>query len=131
MTMAFARSQYRQTEQKNIGVPDDPHEIVLVTLKELEKSLNILALSQRDGHPLGERPMTRAFTALYILQSSLDFERGGEVAASLFRVYEYCRAQVSKAFKREEDANLTQAAESITSLVDAWTRIGAGSSGTS
>jgi len=66
----------------------------------------------------------RCFTAIYILQSSLDFEKGGELAGSLFQVYEYARLQVLSAFKRDETADLDQARIAIEGIKSAWTEIG-------
>jgi len=123
MTMAFARSQYRRTEDTAVRDVDDPHHIILITMRELEKSLRILDAAKKAGVAYADRSMTRSFTALYILQSSLDFERGGEMATSLFRVYEYCRQQVTLAFRRDDSAALDKAAEAISGLVDAWSRI--------
>jgi flagellar protein FliS len=67
--------------------------------------------------------MNRAFTAIYILQSSLDFEQGGEIATNLFQVYEYCRLKVVAAFRRDPDASLTQAANYISDILQAWDSI--------
>lgn len=123
MSFVDARAQYRRAEA---GVPlvlDHPHQIIQVTLRELEKSLTVLAHAVAQGQPLPDSHMNRAFTALYILQSSLDFEQGGEIATNLFQVYEYCRLKVVAAFRREPDASLTEAAAYIHEIVQAWDSI--------
>ena len=123
MTFANARSQYRQADTGNLMAVEDPHEIILVTLRELERSLRVLSASQAAGSLYPDIHLNRAFTALYILQSSLDFERGGEIATTLFQVYEFCRLQVAEAFSRSAIAQLPQAAECIAGLVLAWSQI--------
>lgn len=123
MTFLDARSKYRRTETGEMRAPDDPYGIVLVTLRELERSLRALALASPGPYPALH--VNRAFTAIYILQSSLDFDRGGEVAVNLFRVYEFCRLRVAEAFRREASPRLGDAAEHIASLVGAWEQMGA------
>ena len=124
MTMSYARSHYRNTDRSGIREITDPHQVIFVTLRELEKSLRVLCAAKSAGHPYNDRHLTRAFTALYVLQTSLDFERGGDVAESLFRVYEYCRAQVERAFRREPEAALDTATEAIAGLAETWSQIG-------
>ena len=123
MTAMFARDQYRKADQAGVLEVDDPHELILVTMRELERALRTLAAARTQGRPYGESALNRAFTAIYILQSSLDFEKGGEVATSLFQVYEYCRMQVVAAFRREEVTLLAEAATDIADLMSAWTEI--------
>ena len=124
MTFENARSSYRRIETAKQVEPTDPHEIIGVTLRELEKSLRILATAQEAGRPFPSQHLNRAFTAIYILQSSLDFNQGGDIATNLFQVYEYCRLQVADAFARKEGVNLAACAEHIGGILTAWDQIG-------
>lgn len=123
MTFVNARSTYRRAENSTNLDNADPHEIVVVTLTELEKSLAVLAKAAETGAAYSPHHLNRAFTAIYILQSSLDHEKGGEVATNLFQVYEYCRLQVSDAFSRKPDVKLATCRENIAALLDAWRQI--------
>jgi flagellar protein FliS len=73
---------------------------------------------------------SNAFTAIYILQSSLDFTRGGEIAENLFRVYEYCRQQMLKAFSRKTDHNLDTCVVLLDEIIRSWEDIRESKSGT-
>jgi flagellar protein FliS len=121
MTFLDARSQYRRADAGEVLAVESPHGIILVTLRELERSLRVLAASEAGACPAAH--LNRAFTAIYILQSSLDFDRGGEVAVNLFRVYEYCRLRVAEAFRREPAPRMTEAADHIAALIAAWEQI--------
>jgi flagellar protein FliS len=120
MSFVDARAQYRRAEAGAPVVLDNPHQIIQVTLRELEKSLTVLSHAMAQGQTLPDSHLNRAFTAIYILQSSLDFEQGGEIATNLFQVYEYCRLKVVSAFRREPDATLTEAATYIREILQAW-----------
>ncbi|OUD10201.1 flagellar biosynthesis protein FliS [Marivivens niveibacter] len=124
MTFANARSSYRKAETIKPVEPTDPHEIIGVTLRELEKSLRVMAAAKANGGAYPSQHVNRAFTAIYILQSSLDFDKGGEIATNLFRVYEFCRLQVAEAFAKNPDAQLEQGAEHIAGILSAWDEIG-------
>jgi len=41
-----------------------------------------------------EQHFERALSSIYFLQKCLDFEKGGDLAKNLFKVYEYCRVQI-------------------------------------
>lgn len=125
MTIALARSRYRQAEA--VGQPriEDPHAVIAVTLAELTRALDVLAAAISAGRPLPSEPSTRALTAIYILQSSLDFEKGGDIAMSLFELYEYARLQVLKA-GRGEAQELDAARAAIADILSAWRQIAPG-----
>lgn len=124
MTFLDARAQYRRTEAGEALAVESPHGIILVTLRELEKSLRVLAAAEPErSYPA--QHVNRAFTAIYILQSSLDFDKGGEISANLFSVYEYCRLRVAEAFRREPAPKLVECAEHIAGILSAWQEMGA------
>lgn len=124
MNVSVARSKYRQMEAAAAPEIESPYKVVLVTLTELEKSLAVLIAAKSADRDMPPDHFNRCFTAVYILQSSLDFEKGGELAGSLFQVYEYARLQVLSAFKRDETADLDQARIAIEGIKSAWTEIG-------
>ena len=75
MNYAFARDQYRKSKNAALSSLSDPHEMIGLTLKELSRSLNAL---QNDNLTEEQRNLhlSKGFTAVYILQTSLDFEKG-------------------------------------------------------
>lgn len=124
MTFASARSTYRQTGNSGVNVPDDPHQIVRVILSELEKSLNVMKASNEAGTEYPPEHVNKALRAIYLLQSSLDFEKGEDIAVSLFELYEYCRQNILAAFRKEDGADIAGSADAISGILDAWTEIG-------
>jgi flagellar protein FliS len=123
MTFLDARAQYRRTEAGEALAVESPHGIILVTLRELERSLRVLAAAEPD-RTYPAQHVNRAFTAIYILQSSLDFDKGGDISTNLFRVYEYCRLRVAEAFRREPAPKLVECADHIANLLSAWQEMG-------
>lgn len=124
MTVSVARSRYKQMDAAAAPEIESPYKVVLVTLTELDKSLAVLVNAKANDRRLPDDHINRCFTAIYILQSSLDFEKGGDLANSLFQVYEYCRVQVLNAFRNDETADLSQAQAAIEGIRSAWVTIG-------
>jgi flagellar protein FliS len=124
MNVALARSKYRQTEKAASPEVESPYQVILVTLTELEKSFSVLIEARKQERTISDEHINRCFTAIYILQSSLDFEKGGELATTLYQLYEYCRQQVLAVFRREQDAKLDEAREAIAGILSAWSEIG-------
>lgn len=125
MTAALARNMYRKADAVAARAVNQPYDVVQITLRELTRSLGVLAHSQDAGRKYPSEQVNRALTAIYILQSSLDFEEGGEIALDLFQLYEFVRFHVLKAFRGEDDARLQDAASVMNDIMDAWTGIGA------
>jgi flagellar secretion chaperone FliS len=120
MSYLDARSQYRRAADNALPETATPHQIVAITLRELHKSLTVLAAAQRDGQRYPNAHVTKAMTAIYVLQSSLDFEQGGEIATNLFQVYEFTRLQLVAAFQREREVQISQALSYIGDILSAW-----------
>lgn len=122
MNYAFARNQYKRSTRAGLTGLSDPHEMISLTLQELSRCLATLQLENLDPEKR-KTSVSKAFTAVYILQTSLDFEKGGDIAKNLFTVYEYCRAQLQKAMKFDETAKIDACANVINDIIDAWTDI--------
>lgn len=119
MNYVLARSQYSESQKAQISDLSDPHEIVLITMKELRKSLAALALNPKRS-AINSRHYTKAFTAVYILQSSLNFDQGGEIAINLFRLYEYFRQQLTTTFSGKSEHQLDQCVMLLDEIIEAW-----------
>ena len=64
----------------------------------------------------------RAQAIVHELLVTLDTDRGGEVAANLVRLYEFCFDQLVQANIRKEPTPLAAVTEVLTGLRDAWER---------
>ena len=65
----------------------------------------------------------KSLTIIYSLQTSLDFEKGGEISNNLFRIYEYSRQQLISDLKSGKPKGVTNAIAIITEIADAWNQI--------
>jgi flagellar protein FliS len=114
---------YKKTQASAVPELNDVHDLIHVTLKELHRSLAVLNERPAFGSDVHNNHASRALTAVYVLQVSLDFERGGDIATNLFKLYEYCRNQLVAATTKDENADIATALAVVSELLDAWKRI--------
>jgi len=69
--------------------------------------------------------LSRAFAILAELQSTLNMEQGGEIAASLDALYTYATGRLSDYNVRSERGALDEVVRLLTPLRDAWSEIAA------
>ena len=124
MSFAFARSRYRQADTMVQEAAQEPYDVVFVTLRELNRALVVLAEARKNGRTAPSDHVNRALTAIYILQSSLDFENGGEIANDLFQLYEFARFHVLSSLRGDAEARLDEAAGAMGEILTAWQQIG-------
>ena len=101
---------YKISEESSYAVKDKPA-VVSAILMELNRSMHIVAdkiertkkwKPSEDDIKLKNKHFTKALTAIYSLQVSLNFDDGGNnIAVKLFQLYEYCRQQLIKCFKEQ------------------------------
>ena len=100
---------YKISEESSYAVKDKPA-VVSAILMELKRSMNIVAdkiETTKEWKPtegdikLKNKHFTKALTAIYSLQVSLNFDDGSDsIAIKLFQLYEYCRQQLIKGFSK-------------------------------
>ena len=116
-----------QKAYQNNSVPnpqiDDAHGAVSVCLETLLHNLKVLADKPPHGSELFNRVSSKCLTAIYILQTSLDFEKGAVIAENLFKLYDYVKFQVIANSKRSEDADIAQAVSIISEIYGSWKTI--------
>ena len=118
MNVALARNIYNQTKAKTSLQKSDGYEAVKYALKQVSESME--KLQSYPDPELKEKCTERALSSIYFLQKCLDFEKGGELAVKLFKVYEYCRKQIIQFCIVDSNVNLKQAILFINTIYEGW-----------
>ena len=104
----------------------DPHKIIEEILKDLKKNMETLAYSL-DNEPvvssIKSNSFSKSLTAIYILQSSLNFEVGKEIAENLYNIYEFCKDGIMKGFTNRDSKLVYEAIPPIDEILDGWKQI--------
>jgi flagellar protein FliS len=120
-----ARVRYQNVDLTSRIESASPHGLVAILFDELLKALDAMAAAARRKD-FGQRGMkqTRALSILHGLESSLDFETGGEIAQSLATIYAEARRLIIAA-GRDNDADLVvRAREMLHQISSAWETLG-------
>jgi flagellar protein FliS len=102
---------------------DDAHGAITVCLETLLHNLNVLSEKPAIGSEIFNKVSSKCLTAIYILQSSLDFEKGASIAENLFKLYEYVKYQIIATSKKDDEANLEQAVMIVAEISETWKSI--------
>ena len=125
--MAYNAASEAYKKAENIGLAEvtNPHEIVQTLFNELIKSMRLFEKSFIDqkSSEIRSSSFARSLTIIYSLQTSLDFEKGGEISNNLFRIYEYSRQQLIKDLKNGKPDGVINAIHIIKEIADAWNQI--------
>ena len=104
----------------------DPHKIIEEVLKDLKKNMETLAYSI-DNEPvvssIKSNSFSKSLTAIYILQSSLNFEDGKEIAENLYNIYEFAKDGIMKGFTKRDSKLVYDAIPPIEEILDGWKQI--------
>ena len=104
----------------------DPHKIIEEVLKDLKKNMETLAYSI-DNEPvvssIKSNSFSKSLTAIYILQSSLNFEDGKEIAENLYNIYEFCKDGIMKGFTKRDSKLVYDSIPPIDEILDGWKKI--------
>lgn len=118
---------YANSEREARVESEDPHALVGVLFDELVRAMHLflkhIAKESCDADARSNS-LSRALTIIYSLQSSLNFDQGGEVAENLFRLYEYARQQLLNSSKTDDPAGVELAVSSLEEIRDAWQQMG-------
>lgn len=117
-----ASDQYGQIELNARIANASPHGLVMILFEELLKSL---ILAQRASAP--ERRSESASRALSIITSlndTLNFDAGGQIAATLSSVYSEARRLVMRGIRDNNAAHFAQAERMMAEIAQSWRSIG-------
>ena len=118
MNLAFALKSYNHTKISKDMANGDGYEAVKFALEQAIVSMEKLNLDlpseEREHH------FERALSCIYFLQRCLDFEKGGDLAKNLFKVYEYCRNQIITVCLKDTQDTLDNSIEFAQTILDGW-----------
>ena len=114
---------YTKTDHTNVVEGNDPVAIVALLFDELIRAMQDFI--QHSDPEKGEkdvrsRQFSRSLTIIYALQTSLNFEEGGDIANNLFQLYEYARQQLLQDWKDNTIEGTEKAIISLDDIRDAW-----------
>ena len=115
-----AKRSYERNESNFLENIENNHEIVRLILNELHKNLIFITSGEKIDLAMQARHYTKAHTALHLLLSSLDPEKGGDIAENLARLYLYVQNQLVEGRDRDGfkgDGNIVGI---VTDLLEAW-----------
>jgi flagellin-specific chaperone FliS len=117
------KNSYELQEKSFLEQIEDNHEIVRLILLELQKNL-IFIVNNREVDPVKQaRYYSKAQTALHLLISSLDSERGGEISANLAKLYLYIQQQLIDGRRRQGFDGDPNIVGIVKDLLEAWEQI--------
>ncbi|NMM15483.1 MAG: flagellar export chaperone FliS [Rhodoferax sp.] len=115
---------------KNVGMETSvagatPHQLVGLLFDALQQSLSAAkGAIQRGDFPSKGRSISRAVRILEEgLKASLDAERGGNLAANLLSLYDFCIFRISEANLRNDAAMVDEVIRVIHPVADGWNQI--------
>ena len=123
MNLSTAISSYKQVRVTEISDEESPHELIRIVFGVLQENLATLKENVKFTDERWEKPFNKCMFALSILRESLDFEKGGEIAENLFRLYEYARQQIINDSKTGEAEGTLIAMASLEDIREAWVEI--------
>lgn len=118
---------YQTTERSALVETEDSHKLVLVMfdalMKSIETYIDNIDVKKADLE-LRSKHFSRALTIIYSLQSSLDFEKGGEIADNLFQTYEFARQMIISSIKDMDETGPQRALALLGEIREAWAQMG-------
>jgi len=117
---------YTKSDHQSVAESNDPVAIVALLFDELIRAMqDFVAQSHKDTgkKEVQSRQFSRSLTIIYALQSSLNFEEGGDIANNLFRLYEYARQQLLQDWKNKATDGTEKAIAALDDIREAWHQI--------
>jgi flagellar protein FliS len=121
--MKNALHAYRNTEKMTLPQDADANSVLLVIMEELIKSIEMFQINidnKTGNNEKKSRGFSKALSIIYTLQTSLDLEKGGQVAGDLFRLYEFARIHIIKDMRQGLINRSFDALNSIKEIYHTW-----------
>lgn len=119
-----AFTEYQQTNAATAVMDASPHQLTQLLLKAAMDKLSVaVGAVERNDIQLRVASIARAIDIVMELKSTLDVEKGGDVAAELDRLYQFVLDQLLDANLQSDPSKLQAAREIIVTIHEAWVQI--------
>lgn len=131
-TLAFSRTAhaYQASSVETVVQSASPHQLIVLLFDGLLQAINHAsgALQRQDRAVFGQQ-VGRAVRILDEgLKGALNLEQGGEVAANLRALYDYCVRRMTQANLHNDGEALAEVARLIAPVAESWKHIGSAQS---
>ena len=123
MNVRMAKDAYVKVQKETSSNSKINHANVGLALRKLESNMLImLKTKEKDSF---KKSYQTALYAIYFLQKSLDFDKGGQLANNLYRLYEFCKLTVQEAVMsgQPEKSNLEACSKYVGEIIESWEKI--------
>jgi flagellar secretion chaperone FliS len=121
MTWSTAYLETRVLSADPVDLIAMAYEFAILRVHEARRALAKGDIAERC------KAISKTIAILAELESSLDYELGGEIAYNLGRLYRYMTGRLTQATIRQEDEPLAEVESLLETLAAAWQSIKAGS----
>ena len=119
-----ATGLYRRLQRESRAAAANPVELVTMLYDELEVAVGVLGAMIRQGQRISATdPAHRARAILIGLDANLDHDAGGEVAATLSRVYRSMRRKLDEAIAANHEDGFAEVLDGIRTIAEAWRQL--------
>lgn len=123
MNVQIAKDAYSKVKKETSSSTKVNHANVGLALRKLKNSMSNMGNTE-EKESFNQSYKT-ALYSIYFLQKSLDFDKGGDLANNLFRLYEFCKLTVqdSAICSEPKSSNLLACSKYISDIIESWEKI--------
>ena len=119
------RARYQAVNNTGAVLDRPPIDLVVLVYERIDDKLLLAeqAVAANNTAQLGEQMQQATDLLQQGLVATLDFERGGDVALNLGRVYDYCQRRMLQGHLRRDVEALREARKLLAELREGWVGI--------
>jgi flagellar protein FliS len=122
---AAALAAYQKVDRAGLMEGASPLGLVRYLFEDLGSLLyRVEDAAKRGAREEKGEAIARALSILHVLQSTLDFDNGGEIALNLQQLYEWLRGVLVRSIRAVDPDTMAQARRVVGNLTEAWQQIG-------
>lgn len=117
----IANEHYRTLELQSRVASANPHGLISIMYEELLRALDLLMLSHKRGNAIsGSAHHGKALSIILALDSSIDFNNGGDLAPVLQRIYHSALRTLNDASSHNNISGVQEVRNAISDIAYAW-----------